>query len=55
MSQKRKLNRKSSTENELIAVDDAMGWIPWTLYFIQEQGYQLGPSVIYQENKTAVL
>ncbi len=55
MSRKQKLNGKSSTESELIAVDDAMAQILWTRYFIQAQGYKMGPSIIYQDNKSAIL
>ncbi len=55
MSQKQKLNGKSSTESKLIAVDDAMAQVLWTQHFIQEQGYKMGPSVIYQDNKSAIL
>ncbi|KAL7461201.1 hypothetical protein ACHAXS_001624, partial [Conticribra weissflogii] len=55
MSRKQKINGKSSTESKLIAVDDAMGQVLWTRYFIQKQGYEMGPSVIYQDNKSAIL
>ncbi len=27
----------------------------WTCYFVQEQGYTLRSSIIYQDNKSAVL
>jgi hypothetical protein len=32
-----KLNTKSSTESELVAVDDVMTQVLWTLYFIEAQ------------------
>ncbi len=54
-SRKQKLNGKSLTESELIVVDDAIGQMLWTQYFIQGQGYDLGPSIIYQDNKSAIL
>ena len=34
-SWKQKINTKSSTETELVAVDDAIGNILWSLYFMQ--------------------
>ena len=54
-SRKQKLNTKSSTEAELVGVDDAMGAVLWTRYFLQEQGYDMKPSLIYQDNKSAML
>jgi len=32
------LNTKSSTEAELVAIDDAMGQILWTRHFLAAQG-----------------
>ncbi len=55
MSRKQKINGKSSTESELIGVDDALPNILWTKYFLECQGYDLGPSVLYQDNKSALL
>jgi len=37
-SSKQKLNTKSSTEAELVAIDDAMGQILWTCHFLAAQG-----------------
>ena len=34
---KQKLNTKSSTEAELVAIDDAMGQILWTRHFLAAQ------------------
>ena len=54
-SRKQKLNTKSSTESELVGVDDAMPLVIWTRYFLQEQGYDMEPSLVYQDNKSAML
>jgi hypothetical protein len=54
-SRKQKLNTKSSTESELVGVDDAMPLVIWTRYFLQEQGYEMKPSLVYQDNKSAML
>jgi hypothetical protein len=40
-SSKQKVNTRSSTETELIAVDDALSTIQWTKNFMKEQGYEL--------------
>ncbi len=52
---RQKLNTKSSTESELVAVADAMPQILWTGYFLKAQGYDIGTSTIYQDNKSAIL
>ena len=51
-SLKQKINTKSSTEAELVAVDDLMGPILWTNYFLKAQGYNCKDTVIYQDNKS---
>lgn len=51
LSRKQKINGKRSTESELIGVDDALPHILWTKYFLECQGYDLGPSILYQDNK----
>jgi hypothetical protein len=38
MSKKQKLSTKSSTECELVGVDDASPQMLWTRYFVEEQG-----------------
>ena len=38
-SNKQKLNTKSSTEAELVAIDDAMVQVLWTHHFLAEQGF----------------
>ena len=53
-SSKQKLNTKSSTEAEVVAVDDLMPMIIWTRYFLQEQGYDT-QTTIYQDNQSAML
>ncbi len=52
---RQKLNTKSSTETELVAVADVMPQVLWTGYFLKEQGYGVGKSTIYQDNKSAIL
>ena len=54
-SRKQKLNTKSSTEAELVAVDDVMGQVIWTRNFIGCQGYYTGPSILHQDNQSTIL
>ena len=54
-SSKQKINTKSSTEAELVGVDDAMGQIIWTRNFLQSQGYSADKNIIYQDNMSAML
>jgi Reverse transcriptase (RNA-dependent DNA polymerase) len=55
MSTKQKLNTRSSTEAELVAVNDAMSKILWTRLFIEAQGYGVSDNVVYQDNQSAIL
>jgi len=48
---KQKLNTKSSTEVELVAIDDAMVQILWTRHFLAAQGVPVPVTTIYQDNK----
>ena len=55
MSTRQKLNTRSSTEAELVGVDDAMPRILWTRYFLKAQGYDTKPSTLFQDNQSAIL
>jgi hypothetical protein len=50
-----KLSTKSSTEAELIGVDDGMPLVIWTRNFMIEQGYNVKDNVVYQDNQSAIL
>ena len=54
-STKQKLNTRSSTETELVSVDDCMPSICWTRYFLEAQDYGVTESIVYQDNKSAIL
>ena len=54
-STKQKINTRSSTETEIVAADDLMPAILWTNYFLEAQGYGTTSSVLYQDNKSAIL
>ena len=55
MSTQLKLNTRSSTEAELVVVDDCMSQILWTSYFLAAQGNNINNCVVYQDNKSAIL
>ena len=55
ISRKQKLNTRSSTEAELVAVDDVVTMIFWMKYFMEEQGYEVKKNILYQDNKSAIL
>jgi hypothetical protein len=54
-STRQKLNTKSSTEAELVGVNDVLPQALWTKYFLKEQGYGCDETVIYQDNTSAIL
>ena len=54
-STKQKLNTRSSTESELVGVDDMMPSILWTRYFLKAQGYHVSDNIIFQDNKSTML
>ena len=55
-SWKQRIMMKSSTEAELVGVDDALlGYILWAQYFMVEQGYDMEALLLYQDNMSAML
>ena len=54
-SRKQRLNTRSSTEAELVAVDDFIGMVLWTNNFLEAQGYGIGKNILYQDNRSAML
>ena len=52
---KQKLNTKSSTEAELVGIDDTMGQVLWTRHFLAAQGEYVPTTTIYQDNKSMIL
>ncbi len=54
VSTKQKLNTRSSTESELVGVDD-MTIILWTRYFLLSQGYGVVKNLLLQDNQSSIL
>ena len=50
-----KLNGLSSTEAELIGIDDAIPSMMWGKYFIEAQGYTVEHNILFQDNKSNIL
>ena len=55
ISTRQKLTTRSSTEAEIVAVDDCMSLFLWKHYFLEAQGYGVDDAIIYQDNKSAML
>jgi hypothetical protein len=53
-STKQKVNSRSSTEAELIGLDDYIAKIMWTRHFLDSQGYDVTDNIIYQDNKSTI-
>ncbi|KAI2512927.1 Reverse transcriptase (RNA-dependent DNA polymerase) [Fragilaria crotonensis] len=54
-STRQKINTKSSTEAELVGVNDILPQALWTRYFLEAQGYAVKESIVYQDNKSTIL
>ena len=54
-SWKQKLNTKSSTEAELMGIDDAMVQILWMHHFVAAQGQYVPMTIAYYANKRTIL
>ena len=55
ISRKQKLNTRSSTEAELVGVDDAAAMMFWSKLFMEAQGYVVDKNLLLQDNKSAIL
>ena len=55
ISSKQKMNTRSSTEAELVAVDDVIAQILWTLRFLLAQGYPVEANVLFQDNTSSTI
>jgi hypothetical protein len=53
-STKQKLNTKSSTESELVALSDMCSKVIWHRDFIIAQGYNPPPARVYQDNQSTM-
>ena len=51
---KQKIDTKSLTESELIALDDTLTTILWTHYFIEAQGYSIEHNITFEVNLSTI-
>jgi hypothetical protein len=54
VSTKQKVNTKSSTEAELVSLDDVISMVMWTKLFLQAQGYDINENIIYRDNQSSM-
>ena len=54
-STKQKMNTRSSTETEIVSVDDVMPDILWHNLFLEEQGYKATNTIVHQDNINTML
>jgi hypothetical protein len=54
-SVRQKLNTKTSTEAELVGIDDVMPQVIRTRYILEAQGYGVRELQIYHDNQSAML
>ena len=54
-STKQKINTTSSTESELVGTYDTMMEIIWTNYFLEAQGNEANNTIVFQDNKSAIV
>jgi hypothetical protein len=52
-SRRQKLNTKSSTEAELVGIDDVLPQAIWTKYFMESQGYGV-TTILNQDNQSTI-
>ena len=53
-STKQKVNLRSSTESEIIGVDDKISKVLWMKRFLEWQGFAVKLNIIYQDNTSSM-
>ena len=54
-SRRQRINTRSSTEAELVGINDVLSQVLWTRYFMGSQGYPVHPTKLYQDNMSTIL
>ena len=54
MLSKQKLNTRSSTEAELVGINDVLSMILWTRLFLEPQGYKVTDNILHQDNESMI-
>ena len=53
-SSKQKISTRSSTESELVAISDSLSHILWAREYMLSSHNDIGPIVLYQDNKSTI-
>ena len=53
-STKQKINCRSSTEAELVAMDDVIAKVLWTKQFLEAQGYKINQNIVLRDNQSTM-
>ena len=54
ISMKQKVNTHSSTEAELVGLDNVIAKILWMKLFVQSQGYEVKLNIVYRDNTSTM-
>jgi hypothetical protein len=54
-STRQKLVTRSSTESELVGIQDVMPDILWTKNFLEAQGFSVTETILHQDNQSCIL
>ena len=55
ISSKQTINTRSSTQAEVVGVNDAIYLVLWVHHFLEAQGYEITDNVVYQDNMSSIL
>ena len=53
-SRKQRVNSRSSTESEIVGVDDEIHKVIWAKRFIEYQGFKVKHNIVYQDNTSSM-
>ena len=53
-SLRQKQNGRSSTDNEIYSIDDFIGQILYTVFFMEAQGYSIKNNTLLQDNHSTI-
>jgi hypothetical protein len=54
VSTKQKVNTRSSTEAELVSIDDFISKVLWTKRFMESQGYDIKENLVHRDNLSSM-
>ena len=54
ISTKQKVNTRSSTEVELVGLEDAISKILWAKSFMASQGFEIEANIVYRDNTSSM-